>query len=180
MTSVKVRGAGLGGALRELEILQEIVQDTRPTLNQVVYPYMRQHVEQNFRTLGAHGGGPTWDFSGEPKYQAYKRSILDEPWASMPLWWSPGRARLVPSLTDPGHKDSFFRLGRSSIIFGSLHPNAEQLLGTGGIGPFGERFPARDPFKMTAFQEAELKDLVEHDLNRRLKFYYPQSDVVDF
>ena len=174
---VTVKGGGLQGALQELKILQEIVADVRPTLNAVVYPYMRMHVEENFRTLGRHGGGGGWDFSGEPKYQAYKRAILDEPWASMPLWWSPGRAQLIPSLTDPGHKDGFFRLTRNSIIFGTLHPNGEALLGTGGIGPFGERFPARDPFQMTPWQEAELKDLVEHDLGRRLKFYAPNADI---
>lgn len=177
MIRVTNTGMGLSGVIRELKVLTNVVRDTRPTLNQVVHPYIQRHVRLNVKTLGAHGGGPIWDFSGEPIYEYRKTARLGADLGSKPLHVDPEHAELIPSLIEPGHPDSMFRLTADSIIFGSLNDHAEKLLMTGGIGPYGERFPARNPFVMTAGQRAELADLVQHDLSRRLKSYAPPKEL---
>lgn len=165
-------GQGFRGLEAEIKILRQVVKDPRPTLNQVVYPYLREHIQRQFETSGAHGGGPTWDFSGEPIYARQKTSLLGKNLGSKPLVWEAGDAQLLPSLTNPQHPNAIFRLEPSRLVVGSNLPYAEALLSTGGIGPYGEPFPARDPFRFTPEQQRELGEEILWDLRRRLRHYH--------
>lgn len=163
------RGQGFGELEAEIRLLQKVVRDPRPTLNQVVYPYLTDHAEEMVQSAGRHGG-QSWSLA--PRYKAYKQAILGPELAARPLAWARATARLVPSLTDPGHPDAIFRLEQDKLVIGSRVPYAERLLVTGGIGPFGERYPARNPYHLTPPQQQELGDAITYDLKRRLKRYY--------
>ena len=164
-------GQGFRGLETEVRLLQKVVKDPRPTLNSVVYPYMRDHVEQMLKTSGGHAG-QRWDFSGEPLYARRKASLLGSRLGSMPLLWDPKDALLLPSLINPRAAYSIFRLEPKRLVIGSSLPYAEDLLINGGTGPFGESFPARNPFHLTPAQQQELGDEIEHDLSLRLKGYW--------
>lgn len=156
------------GFTARLRAMQQVVDDPTPTLNRVVYPWMLDHLEGQFETAGAWGGEP-WGFDGEPIYARYKRALYGEDLGARPLAVDPAHERLKPSLTQPGHPDHIVRLSGKLLEIGTSVEYARRLLFDGGLGPFGESYPARNPFIMTAAQRAELDDEMRYDLRLRLK-----------
>jgi hypothetical protein len=172
VAKLTVKGKSFGDYAKLLRLATKEVKDVRPTLNRVVYPWYVMHVEEQFRTAGKHGG-QAWSFRGEPKYQHMKTRRHGMPYGKMPMLLPDDRAKLLPSLIDANHPDSLFRLMPGQLILGSRLEYADRLFNTGGIGPYGERYPGRDPFQMTPVQERERDRLIEADLRQRLKRYIP-------
>lgn len=167
-----IKGRGFDGWEKSFTLASKQVQDTRPTLNRVVYPWLRAHIEDQFETSGHHGGEP-WDFSGEPLYERSKIKRYGKQYGTRPLLIPKDKAELLPSLIDPSHPNALWRLSPGQLTLGSTLEWANALLNTGGINPFGERFPARDPYVMTPAQRRELDDLIAHHLAQGLKRYIP-------
>lgn len=167
-------GNGFAGMEADLRLMQDVVKDPRPTLNQVVYPYMVEHIDEMFRTSGRG----TWNFSGEKIYQRRKTRKDGSRLGSKPMLVDPAHELLRPSLTDPRAPYAIFRLEPKRLVIGSSLPYAEDLLVNGGTGPYGEPFPPRDPFKLDPQQQRELGDLIEHDLKRRLKRYFKTATLL--
>lgn len=138
----------------------------RMTVPRELVEYYRNHVEQMVLTAGRHGGA-SWDFSGEPVYAARKMLRFGEPYASSPLLMPPDRAQLLPALIRAWSPDDL------SPERSVQHPNATALLSTGGVGPYGERFPARSPYQMTPQQKQEVKALMAAYLRKQLAPYLP-------
>lgn len=151
-----------------IKAVQRVVNDPTPTLNRVVYPWLLDHMEGQFETAGAWGGSP-WSFAGEPIYERYKRQLLGDELAGKPLAVDPAHERLKPSLLDPSHPDHIVRLEGGRLEIGTSVEYARRLLFEGGIGPFGEAYPARNPFEMTSAQREELDDEMRYDFRLRLK-----------
>lgn len=167
-------GNGFRGMEADLRLMQQEVQDPRPTLNSVVYPYMVAHIEEMFRTSGQGA----WNFGGEPIYQRNKVARNGARLGAKPLLVDPAHALLLPSLTDPRAPFAIFRLERKRLVIGSSLDYAEDLLVNGGVGPYGEPFPARNPFLLTPQQQQELGDEIEFDLRRRLKRYFKTATLL--
>lgn len=151
-----------------LRAVGRIVADPTPTLNRVVYPWLLDHIEGQFETSGSWGGQP-WSFSGEPIYERYKRALLGDDLASKPLLVDTEHERLRPSLVDPSHPDHVVRMEGGRLEIGSSVEYARRLLFEGGTGPFGESYPARNPFVMTDAQQEELFDEMRYDFRLRLR-----------
>lgn len=151
-----------------IRAVQRVVADPTPTLNRVVYPWLLDHIEGNFETSGAWGG-QAWSFAGEPIYARYKRQMLGDELGARPLLVDPAHERLKPSLINPSHPDHVVRLSGGKLEIGSSVEYARRLLLDGGTGPFGESYPARDPFVMTRAQREELDDEIRWDLRNRLR-----------
>lgn len=97
---------------------------------------------------GAYGGKRWADFAGEPKYRAFKDAIGA---LAQPLRWIPGQERLVPALTDPRHPDHRWLRSQRGFELKITIPYVASIE-AGGIGPFGERFPARPIFPSRSVQ----------------------------
>jgi hypothetical protein len=165
-------GKGFGEWEKRFTLSSKAVKDVRPTLNRVVYPWLRGHVQDQFESSGFAGGQP-WDFSGEPLYERAKIRRFGKEYGTRPMLMPDDKAVLLPSLIDPSHPDSLWRLTPGQLRLGSTLEYADRLFNTGGVGPYGERYPARDPFVMTPAQKRELDRLIERDLARGLKRYIP-------
>ena len=125
---------------------------------------IRAHFRKNFNTGGAHGG-PAWaDFSGEPKYRAMKIALTGN--AKPLLWGKYSESQLAPSLVMASHPDHIFLVGRDGVLVGTTLPYARRLA-KGGIGPFGERFPGRNPVQIRPHQWRELTGMVRDELIKR-------------
>ena len=114
--------------------------------------YLENHIYDQFQTSGKHGG-EAWDFSSEPKYQKRKEALWGSQYASKPL--------LVPSqveLLRPAMLRGF-SLSERGLSHTVSSPNASSLIRTGGKNPFGEPYPARNPYVMTRSQRLEIKKI---------------------
>lgn len=94
---------------------------------------------KQFATGGRYGGKPWAGYTGEPAYAAYKRAAIGH---LEPLKWDGAPGGLEDALTNPRS-----RLRRWSVRQGRVQLDIAipylRRLETGGVGPFGERFPAR-------------------------------------
>ena len=156
-------GETAGGAAafeRWLGLAADVVGDMKPIFDTVVRPFVLEHLEKQFETLGAHGGKPWASLASEPVYMAQKRAMLGAELAKKPLWWSPDRERLRPSLVLPGHKDQRWESSATRAYFGTAVPYASSLI-NGGIGPYGERYPGRAIFSMSQAQRKGLVTLIQ-------------------
>lgn len=128
-----------------------------------VHEVMLAYAKEQFRTSGRAGGQAWADYSGEPKYRAYKAAIGADP---RPLRWRPGAMeRLYPSLTDPRDPAHLWRLTGDAATFGSALPYAARIE-RGGVNQFGERAPPRrilpdSPGLRRAVARAAQRDLSE-------------------
>lgn len=162
-----VGGKGFGYLANLLRDHLEVFEDVDAINREVVGPYMRRQARANFATAGKHGGR-AWTFDGEEKYRRMKRGWLGEVYAGLPMVVPDEHAELVPSVVDPFHPHHIERSTDTGMQMGSSLEHARALFVTGGVGPFGERFPARDPFQMTPAQVDELGEEIAAFNKRRL------------
>lgn len=148
-----------------LSKLHATLSRPQEVLRVVVEPYLREQARRNLESAGAYGG-EAWSFAGEPKYEASKRA-WDAPYAAYPLVTS--SKEFARTLTDPGNPYYQTTLTDSGVTVGTSHPFAYRLIKTGGVGPYGEAYPARDPWAMTKGQDQELAQRVLDYVNSVLK-----------
>lgn len=159
---------GVAAFDRQLGLAKDIIGSLKETFEDVVHPYVLDHVKAMFRTQGSHGGASWAGYRQEPKYAAYKASVLDlaDPTDRL-MRWAPDNERLYPSLVAPSHPQHIFQASDDSVRIGTSVPYAKRLA-TGGTGPFGEPFPGRPMFAMTRSQKSQLVTEVQRDITRRL------------
>jgi hypothetical protein len=132
----------------------------------VVHRELLGYAREQFRTQGRAGGQPWADYSGEPKYRAYKLALGASPQV---LRWEPGKQeRLYPSLTDPRDRNHVWRVGGKSVAFGSALPYVARIE-QGGTGPFGERSPARRLLPMASAIRRRVNEAIAADLRSRME-----------
>lgn len=166
LPSIRIGIKGEDTINRKIGLVAEVIGDLAPTFRSVIGPYMVQHMRSQFSTEGAHGGAPWAGYDKEPKYRAYKRAILGH--LSILRWQKGGPYELLyPSLTALGHPANIFRVTPTSAVFGTSVPHAEEL-NRGGIGPFGEPYPARKIIAMTGQQKNQLFVEIQRDILRRV------------
>lgn len=90
-------------------------------------------------TSGAAGGAPWAGYSGEPMYAAYKMAITG---ALEPLKWKGSTDGLEDALVNKSSRHRRWSRRGDRYTLDITLPYIEQLE-KGGVGPFGERFPAR-------------------------------------
>lgn len=130
-----------------------------------VHEVMLQYAREQFRTSGRAGGQPWADYSGEPKYKAYKAAIGADP---RPLRWRPGSMeRLQPSLTDPRDPAHLWRVAGEAVTFGSSLPYAARIE-RGGVNQFGERAPPRRILPDSPGLRRAITLAVQRDLSKRI------------
>lgn len=171
--------SGVASMDRFLGVAHEVVGDMRGIWAQVVRPFMLEHMDAQFNTLGAHGGAPWESLDNEPIYRAYKARLLGESLALKVLWWSADREQLRPSLVSPTHGSQVFDSDQKKMFFGTKVPHAGDLI-SGGIGPFGEPFPGRAIFAMTGAQRKGLVTLMQRAIVQRVEARgFSRSDMRD-
>ena len=125
-----------------------------------------QRARENFRTGGRSEGQPWADYSSEPKYLAYKMALGASP---EPLRWVPGSMeRLYPSLTNPRDPAHLWSLSGGKASFGSSLPYLARIE-SGGVNPFGERFPGRRILPASPGLRREVVMSVSKDLYQRIE-----------
>lgn len=123
-----------------------------------VHVFMMTRHEQLFRTFGASEGVRWADYSGEPKYRAYKEHVTGD--LTLMRWrGGPREDTLFRSVTRENSPGSLFRRTGNTWTFGTRLPYADSLR-DGGTGPFGERFPGRLPVALGLKSRARLADLI--------------------
>ena len=166
--SVGVTGDGSAAFDRILGVAADVVGDMKPIFDRVVRPYVLRHLDQQFNTLGSHGGKPWESLDGEPKYRAWKAAVVGEDLARKVLWWSKDGERLRPSLVDPQHGEQVWESSSTRAYFGTSVPYAADLV-RGGTNPFGERYPGREIFGMTQSQRKELVTLMQREIVKQVE-----------
>lgn len=109
-----------------------------------------QFEEELFATEGASGADGAWsDYGAEPKYRAFKEKILG---SSRPIlvWSGELRDQMTSALETSATPRSL------NITAGGLAAS----MSSGGVGPFGEPYPARPVVSLTADQHRQLFDVV--------------------
>lgn len=162
--SVKVRSlSGFVSWRRRLKRALVAVQDMAPTFEAIYHPFMLVHMRDQFASGGRAGGSPWADLSGEPRYAAYKRRIVGN---APTLRWPTSREQLYTSLATrgPGHIE---RTTGRAARFGTSVPHAAQLE-KGGVGPFGEPYPARKILALGTNRTADLFSLIRRDVYARI------------
>lgn len=164
----RTSSADLGTVQRDFSLLLGLVRAPRETLEEVVQPYIEMHVDKQFRTAGRHGG-KRWSFGGEPVYEAAKTARYGARYGKRPLFVPRKVEQLRPSLVMSGHPQAIRRIERGRLTIGTKIRYADRLINTGGVGPYGERYPARDPFQLKARQRLELEKEIARDLVKRAR-----------
>jgi hypothetical protein len=149
---------------RRLSLAEDVVQDLRPTFEEIAHPWLLNHMRRQFATDGAHGGSRWADYSREPKYRAYKKSLVGH--TDILRWEKGGREQLYPSLTKKGDSLHVWRASHKGIRFGTRVDHAERLT-QGGTGPFGEPYPGREIFSLTRRQRSDFVREIQRDIIRR-------------
>lgn len=161
---VKLKSRALVGWQARLKRAKAVVQDLEPTFEAIYHPFLLMHMRDQFASSGAAGGSRWADLSAEPRYAAYKRSIV----GNVPvLRWPTAREQLYPSLATrgPSHIE---RSSERAARFGTDVPHA-RTLERGGVGPFGERYPARKILVLGTNRSAELYSLLKQDVMARIE-----------
>lgn len=126
-----------------MNTLQEILDsigELTPQQQEDIRGFFMAHTANVFRTEGEYSGAKWANYDNEPKYKAFKKALTGGEYL---LKW-PGSNRLYDSLTVRNDPDQVWRTNRGGgWTFGTKLDYADQLR-TGGTGPFGEEFPARD------------------------------------
>lgn len=129
------------------------------------HPAALTFATRQFASAGAYGGEPWAGYAGEPLYAAFKQA---QGAPMKPLRWSPKDARLEPALTSPRHPDHRWVKGpRGWTLDVSIGYLAQ--LETGGIGPFGERFPARRIFPRREALTRDVMEQVKREFYKQVK-----------
>lgn len=180
-----VKGAAMGEGLRlqaniqgDRDKLQALPETARKILTdfehihlEVTSPHMDSHIRAMFARQGAPAGLNWADYSGEPKYEAYKRKMIgkDNPADYLLRWHPPAKERFYPSLTDPTHSEYVEFVQGKAYERGTLVPYAYEIAVTGGVGPFGERFPGRPVLEHSDDNLREYQDKVNGEYRSQLE-----------
>lgn len=119
-----------------------------------LHEFLLARSREAFASAGASEGAAWAPL--EPAYARYKKARGG---GAEILRWYGARERLYPSLTIAAHPDHLFRVSAEGLVFGSRVPHAARLE-TGGIGPLGEPYPARDVLHLGERSRAHLAQLV--------------------
>lgn len=164
MLTVKVSPkTGLAGWRRRLKRALNAVQDMEPTFDGVFHPFMLAHMRDQFESGGRAGGSPWAGLEGEPRYAAFKRSIVGNAGV---LRWPTLNEQLYPSLVSRG-SGHIERSSDAAARFGTAVPHAATL-DKGGVGPFGERYPARKILALGPNRASQLYALIKQDVEARI------------
>ncbi len=153
--------SGVGGMLSVLEGLRAAISDPAPTFRRVVHPWALDHFQRQFDTAGGHGGSPWAPLSG--RYLEQQRELGD---STVPL--EADRPVLEPSFTREGDPNHIFEINGNQVRVGSSLSYAAHVA-EGGVDPFGENFPGRDPRQMTQQQTEALSRSVMDDMTNRAR-----------
>lgn len=151
--SITVQTEGGRPFQAKLQVSAEVLGDLSEMFDEVVHPWMINHVRTQFETSGRHGGAAWEGYGNEPKYKAFKRRVVGR---LELLRWAPdeGKERLYPSLVNTGHPDHVWQRDNHSARFGTSVPYASDLE-EGGVGPFDERYPGRP---ILTFKKSQIVD----------------------
>jgi|AntDeeMinimDraft_6_1070357.scaffolds.fasta_scaffold00404_8 phage gpG-like protein len=151
--------------LRRLKRAVEVVSDLKTTFEEVYHPFMLVHMRDQFATGGRAGGQQWAGLEREPKYAAYKRNIVGN---APILRWPTANEQLYPSLTNPRGAGHLASSSDAAARFGTSIAHAATL-DRGGIGPFGEPFPARPILALGPQRNAALFALLKQDILARVE-----------
>ena len=162
-------------ALTELEKkvpkAAEVLTDMERLADEVLFPFMRSHVEEVYQTQGRPPGTVWADYSDEPQYRMFKAGVLGyetsdgeaDP-SQLPIGqnapgglmrWE-GQERLQPSLTQRQHPEHIEDTFELKAWFGTSVPYAKRLAQTGGTNLFGEPYDARPVLAMRSRRKQTL------------------------
>ena len=161
---LKMKLTGAGEYRRSLQRAEEVVSDMSETFDHVFHPFMLRHMRRQFETSGRYGGAPWAGYDQEPIYAAVKRRRVGHLHV---LRGKPGQEKLYPSLTTQGGAHLWQR-SADAASFGTRLPFA-QGLERGGVGPYGERFPARLIVRLPPRVQRALEQLLKADLLARIE-----------
>lgn len=153
--NIKIGVRGDAQVSRRLGLAYDVLGDLQPVFDAAMHPFMLTHMKRQFASDGAYGGAPWALYAREPKYTAYKIALVGH---LTPLRWQKGGPfeRLYPSLVDKSHPEHVWKSDGKGASFGTRVPHAASL-NEGGVGPFGERYPAR---KIIAMRNESRKELI--------------------
>jgi len=134
---------------RQCKALRDAMRSQKELWRDVVHPWMVGHWRLQFNSAGGHGG-QLWA-PLEPQYAEAQRALGD---SLVPLESSAGI--LEASFTDPTSRHHKLVIQSRKLMVSSTLPYSGTLA-TGGVGPYGESFPARDPRVMTPAQRLEIE-----------------------
>lgn len=120
------------------EIAQRIDKGITQQVRGDLQAFFMYQYKISFDTQGRAQDERWTDYRREPKYEAFKKAITGE---VKVLRWK-GSDRLYRALTSRGSSDQVFIVSQEGATFGTSLPYADDLM-RGGVGPFGEKFPAR-------------------------------------
>lgn len=179
--SIRFEVLGDWGRLKNLpEATQEVLTNFEELYEDAVFPWMLEHTRKVWATQGKAAGEKWADYSNEPKYAAYKASLLDfngpddlpvgkvQP-GGLLRWRPEGDERLFPSLTDDSHSERVENVDGRSAEWGTSVPWAERLAQKGGSGPFGESYPPRPILSLSEPQEKRLRGKIAEYYCEKLK-----------
>lgn len=146
-----------------LSLAERVVSDMSETFERVFHPYLLRHMKRQFETSGRYAGAAWADYGQEPIYAAAKQRITGH---LRILRWKPGQERLAPSLMTQGGLH-IARSDATTAQFGTRLPHAEQIE-RGGVGPYGERYPARLILFLPTRDRLELVGLLKADVLARI------------
>lgn len=145
-------GEGLQEFRRAIGLRLEVLDSWKPIFDEVVHPYVLEHMRKQFRTEGRHGGAPWAGYHQEPKYAQYRANLVGD---APILSWTPGNMVLRPSFTRSAHYLHVYRATDTKVTIGSSVPYAPRL-NRGGTGPFGEAYSGRTIMAMKRSQKTGL------------------------
>lgn len=150
---------------RKIGLAFEVLGDLTEVWDDSIHPFMIDHMKSQFKSDGAHGGSPWALYGAEPKYTAYKIALVGH---LTPLRWQKGGPfeRLFPSLVDRSDRDHVWESSAKGAVFGTSLPYAGDL-NAGGIGPFGERYPARKIIAMRQDQKKKMISAIQQAIVQR-------------
>ena len=154
---------GLREEIQQQKLASELLADLSWLYDEVSHPWWVRHLRSQIETQGVHGGDP-WNFANEPRYRAFKERAVGH---DDVFRWEPGREQIVPSLTEIDHPMHDWTAKPLGYSLSTSAPHADVF--EGGIGPFGEPYPARDPFRTREDQLAELDALEQQAINDKLR-----------
>lgn len=145
-------------------LMVDVLGDLKPIFDKAIHPLLLDHMRKVFDSQGSYGGVHWADYSNEPKYRAYKKSIvghLDR------LRWQKGGPYeiLYPSLTNPSHMTHVWVARAHGFVFGTMLDYARRL-SEGGIGPFGEPYPGREVLPFKQKQIADYLREIQREIDR--------------
>jgi len=162
---VKVRFKGNRLAIRAVDRVISAIDDLSPSWGEL-HAYLLIHAQQQERTSGSYGGQRWQGFGGERVYAAFKLATDGH---LRPLEGAPQDEVYLNSFQSSSSPWHIFRPNAAAMAFGSsLFFGVD--LEEGGVGPFGEPFPARPVLSYTSAQEMEMAEIVLADIVRRAMF----------